>query len=273
MNFLICSPNPNTALSALLLEKMLNRAGHNILWTNSTPLSDEALLADAVYYRGSHTASNLQHEQALAAAETAEAQGLFMINSVSSILLGRHKISTWEKFLEADIPTPFTIPSTNLDAIPGNFTEWIIKPDTGSRGEGISVHSNWEEVEQAAKSLHEDSVIQPYLEGQTIRIVASDNKALYGNRKIIGSGNQIDNFALGSLRQKLSRKELDFYQDIAVAAVNSVGGKLMGVDLFETSQEVLALELNTGFAIHEEDSVENHLLVSEIEILAKNKTA
>ena len=135
-----------------------------------------------------------------------------LLNSGSSILLARNKVSALNRLVTAGLPVPKTVVVRQLDQLRDvpcllGDPPWVIKPSMGSRGRDISLARDVRELrelidERWTSERHEILLIQEYLESRgsrpwDLRIFVLRQKIVGSMKREAPSGDFRANYSLG----------------------------------------------------------------------------
>lgn len=191
--------------------------------------------------------------------ELAEKAGIRTLNSAPSTRLCNNKAMTTSILKEAGIPVPNTVITFSADEAlkAAEYLKYplVIKPIWGSWGRLLSKADTPEALEtilehkQALNSpYHSIFYLQEYIEkpDRDIRIFVIGGKAVAGMYRV--SEHWLTNTAKGAVPQILDlNKEIN---DIVHKTVKTLGVEIAGVDLVESGNGYLVLEVNATPEFH-----------------------
>lgn len=198
----------------------------------------------------------LSHSQSLAIATVLDAWNIPCVNHVSVNRICGDKVETSARLLAAGVPTiPVRVAVSDesaLAAIEATGYPAVLKPPVGSWGRLLAKVNDREAAEAIVEhKLSMGSVghgifyIQPYIEkgGADIRTFVIGDETICGIRRL--SGHWITNTARGATVEKCEITEA--IGDISVRAAHAVGGGMLAIDLFQTSDgQLIVNEVNAS---------------------------
>lgn len=236
-------PYPKMFSGSWIIAASLAQRGHNIVPWQENIMDIEDV--DVVVSRISDSVSGRYRESVLLQTQALQTRGARAYNPAGSQLIMRDKNATNLVLSQAGVAIPAFC--TSQQDFPARGC--IVKPAVGCKGNGVRWVKTWLEV-LLAKGDDPLCVVQEYIDGPTIRVIATDKKALFAYGKILpqGSTHVVANIAQGaeSVQVELTQD----MADLAVAAVAAVGATLAGVDIIiDPERGPLLLELNSGFRV------------------------
>ncbi len=187
--------------------------------------------------------------------------GIPVLNRATSIINARHKFRSLRILSEHGLPIPpsFTVGSSQfLDRAVRETGDYpfVMKPFAGTHGKAILLldtpTSLASAVDTLCDDLHQDYVIQPLIKeavGKDIRVIVVGGKVIVAMRRIAPAGEFRSNIHRGGRGEIVALP--DSYTDIAIRATAAMELEVAGVDLLETDNGPVVLEVNPspGFEI------------------------
>lgn len=180
--------------------------------------------------------------------------GVPSVNEADAILNARNKFRALRILAQHDVPVPptFTLGTVNyleesLNKIPGDYP-YIIKPFEGTHGKGIMLLETWNSLSSTVEAMcdfYKDYMVQAFVEeseGEDIRALVVGNRFICAmKRKAVGDEFRA-NIHRGAegISIKLDRERID----IAVRAAKAMNLYMAGVDLLETDDGPVVIEVN-----------------------------
>lgn len=190
-----------------------------------------------------------QDNARMAALRYFSGRGTRLLTPESAMAPASDKLLMAQAFEKNGVPQPWTCPAQS-------FT-WgvrqppvIVKPRFGHSGNNIHLVSRRQDFEQYR---HADFLAQRFVaNAECIRVIASPTAVLISYKKVAPEGEFIANVDRGARRETLTPSET--ITRLARAMVAAMGGGLMGVDILQSPEGILALETNVpfGFDVHDE---------------------
>lgn len=207
----------------------------------------------------------------------AEREGLVVMDDPRSILRCTNKIYLAETLTAAGVPTPKTVVATRRDVdrlITKLGFPMVLKVPDGSFSRGVIKVNDEAELEAGVASLFKDSELilaqafAPTRFDWRVGVLAGE--PLYvaqyamapGHWQIINHGAQSNALRIGehlTLAVEDAPKEVI---DLAVRAANTIGDGLYGVDIKQTEDAVLVIEVNDNPSI--DSDVEDQVIGDEL---------
>jgi tetrahydromethanopterin:alpha-L-glutamate ligase len=178
-----------------------------------------------------------------------EEMGLLVINPASAIAKAANKFATSLSLRQAGIPTPYTTVTTSMkEALKAlqSYGRAVSKPLFGYRGKDLVLLE--ERDEKALRSILERSgvvYLQEFLEirpPRDIRAFVVCDEVLGAIYRVAPSGTWISNLARGGTAEPCPVTEE--LADLAARASRAVGALYSGVDLLETPEGLMVIEVN-----------------------------
>ncbi|MCG9129040.1 RimK family alpha-L-glutamate ligase [Candidatus Poribacteria bacterium] len=190
--------------------------------------------------------------------------GTPVVNSSSSIEKARHKFRSLRVLAEHDLPIPssLTVGSASfLDLAVEHLGEYpyIMKPFYGTHGIGVMLLDTPVSLKSAVETmcdLHRDYVIQSFVEeaaGVDIRVLIIGGEVIGAMKRCAIPGEFRANIHQGANGQTLSLS--NEYSQIAIAAASALDLGIAGVDLLQTKDGPVILEVNPSPGFEELESV------------------
>ncbi len=190
--------------------------------------------------------------------------GTPVVNRAKSIAAARHKFHSLRILAQHGLPVPpsLTVGSAafleNAVAEMGNYP-FILKPFHGTHGRGIMLLDTPTSLTSAVDALcdlHEDYVIQPFIAeagGVDIRVLVVGGEAIAAMKRSASAGEFRANVHRGASGEAVSLP--DEYTDVAVKATEALVLEIAGVDLLQTNEGPVVLEVNPSPGFEELESV------------------
>ena len=179
--------------------------------------------------------------------------GTPVVNRSKSIAAARHKFRSLRILAQHGLPVPpsLTVGSAtfleNVVAEMGDYP-FILKPFHGTHGRGIMLLDTPTSLTSAVDALcdlHEDYVIQPFIAeagGVDIRVLVVGGEAIAAMQRRASAGEFRANVHRGASGEAVSLP--DEYIDVAIKAAGALGLEIAGVDLLQTNEGPVVLEVN-----------------------------
>ena len=190
--------------------------------------------------------------------------GTPVVNRARAIVAARHKFHSLRILAQYGLPIPpsLTVGSaTFLEAAVaemGNYP-FILKPFHGTHGTGVMLLDTPTSLTSTVDvlcDLHEDYVIQPFIAeagGVDIRVLVVGGKAIAAMKRSAPVGEFRANVHRGASGETVSLP--DEYTDIAIKAADALALEIAGVDLLQTNNGPVVLEVNPSPGFEELESV------------------
>ena len=190
--------------------------------------------------------------------------GTPVINRAKPIAAARHKFRSLRILAQRGLPVPpsLTVGSTtfleNAVAEMGNYP-FILKPFYGTHGRGVMLLDTPTSLTSAVDALcdlHQDYVIQPFIaeaDGIDIRILVVGNEAIAAMKRSAPPGEFRANIHKGASGEAVTLPEE--YTHLAIEATAALELEIAGVDLLETNEGPVVLEVNPSPGFEELESV------------------
>ena len=205
--------------------------------------------------------------------------GTPVINRAKSIAAARHKFHSLRILAQHGLPIPpsLTVGSSefleNAVAEMGDYP-FILKPFYGTHGRGIMLLDTPTSLTSAVDALcdlHHDYVIQPFIteaDGVDIRILVVGGEAIAAMKRSAPPGEFRANIHKGASGETVTLPE--GYDRLAIEATAALELEIAGVDLLETNNGPVILEVNPSPGFEELESVTGiNIAAAIIEFAAK----
>ena len=191
--------------------------------------------------------------------------GTPVVNRSKSIAAARHKFRSLRILAQHGLPVPpsLTVGSAafleNAVAEMGNYP-FILKPFHGTHGRGIMLLDTPTSLTSAVDALcdlHEDYVIQPFITeagGVDLRVLVVGGEAVAAMQRRAPVGEFRANVHRGASGEGIPSLP-DEYIDVAIKAAGALGLEIAGVDLLQTNEGPVVLEVNPSPGFEELESV------------------
>ncbi len=175
---------------------------------------------------------------------------VFIGSSPNAIRIATSKLLTSKLLAEADI----NIVETSLlsGILPDSQTGWIIKPDDGVGGENCYFINNKNKLpEKISEKKNNNFIIQPYIEGKhmsmSLLVFDNDVRLLACNEQYINMKDDSVNLtAIGVNECLVFKNEMIELAKKIISKISGFAGYI-GVDLIESDNELLVLDINPRF--------------------------
>ena len=190
--------------------------------------------------------------------------GTPVINRSKAIAAARHKFRSLRILAQHGLPVPpsLTVGSSefleNAVAEMGDYP-FILKPFYGTHGRGIMLLDTPTSLTSAVDALcdlHHDYVIQPFIteaDGVDIRILVVGGEAIAAMKRSAPPGEFRANIHKGASGETVTLPEA--YDRLAIEATAALELEIAGVDLLETNNGPVILEVNPSPGFEELESV------------------
>jgi len=197
-----------------------------------------------------------------------ELMGVPVVNRASAIEYAKNKLSCLQLLAKKGVPVPDTLMSRyprDLDKMMKlvGGPPLILKLLRGTQGTGVIFAESKASVESMLEtiwSLGEDIMIQRFIaesRGKDIRILVIDGKVRAAMRRIGAEGEFRSNIHRGGVGEAVTLTKT--YERVAVRAAQAAGLDLAGVDVLESAEGPMVIEVNAspGFEGLEEATRQN----------------
>lgn len=190
--------------------------------------------------------------------------GTLVVNRSKSIAAARHKFRSLRILAQHGLPVPpsLTVGSAafleNTVAEMGNYP-FILKPFHGTHGKGIMLLDTPTSLTSAVDALcdlHEDYIIQPFMaeaDGIDIRVLVVGGEAIAAMKRRAPAGEFRANIHKGGSGETVTLP--DEYTHVAIKAAAALELEIAGVDLLQTDEGPVILEVNPSPGFEELESV------------------
>jgi ribosomal protein S6--L-glutamate ligase len=185
--------------------------------------------------------------------------GIPVINRAQSIANARNKFRTLRILAQHGLPVPPSFTAGSAQFLDRSIREtgeypFIMKPFEGSQGKAILLLDTPTALASAVNvlcnDLYHDYVIQPYMCGtdgkasvvSDIRVIVVGAKVIGGMRRIAQAGEFRANLHQGGRGERIDLPDL--YSNIAIRATDVLELDVAGVDVLETDDGPVILEVN-----------------------------
>lgn len=190
--------------------------------------------------------------------------GIPVVNSAHAIADARHKFRSLRILAQHGLPVPPSLTvgsSTYLEEISPDIGEYpfILKPFYGTHGMGVMLldtPTSLTSTVDALCDMHRDYVIQSFIAeaaGVDIRILVVGGKAIAAMKRRAVNGEFRANIHQGANGEAITLT--DEYKRIATAAADALQLNIAGVDLLQTKNGPVILEVNPSPGFEELQSV------------------
>lgn len=190
--------------------------------------------------------------------------GTPIINRARPIAAARHKFHSLRILAQHGLPIPPSLTVGSAAFLEDTVAEmgdypFILKPFYGTHGRGIMLldtPTSLTSTVDALCDLHHDYVIQPFItevDGVDIRILVVGGEAIASMKRSAQPGEFRANIHKGALGETVPLPEA--YDSLAIAAAAALELEIAGVDLLETNNGPVILEVNPSPGFEELESV------------------
>ena len=185
-----------------------------------------------------------------------EAEGLRVVNSFRTLLIGGDKLLTSLELVKAEIPTPkFVVAFTAegaLQALSEMGLPAVVKPVVGSWGRLLALLKDYEHAkaifehrEYLEPILHNIFYMQEYIDkpSRDIRSVVIGDDVVASIYRYAPPGEWRTNVALGGRAEACELS--DDQEELVLKAAKAINGEVVGVDCLESNRGLLVNEINT----------------------------
>ena len=184
-----------------------------------------------------------------------EQMGVIVLNQSLSIEQSRDKLLASQVMADAGVPIPVTAhvaSTTDIDSALARVggVPCVVKTTEGTQGSGVFLADNYHQVRQLVGQMLERGMkplVQTYIEeshGKDIRVLVVGGKVAAAMRRRASGSEFRSNFHLGGSVERV--KLCDDFVNVALAAANILGMDIAGVDLLESRDGPLVLEVNSS---------------------------
>ena len=190
--------------------------------------------------------------------------GTPVINRAKPIAAARHKFHSLRILAQHGLPVPpsLTVGSStfleNTLVEVGNYP-FILKPFYGTHGRGVMLldtPTSLTSTVDALCDLHQDYVIQPFIaeaDGIDLRVLVIGGEAIAAMKRSAPPGEFRANIHKGASGEAITLPEE--YTYLAIEATAALELEIAGVDLLETNEGPVVLEVNPSPGFEELESV------------------
>ena len=190
--------------------------------------------------------------------------GIPVVNTAEAIAAARNKFSSLRILAQHGLPIPPSLTVGSATYLQDSAKDigdypYIIKPFYGTHGIGVMLldtPTSLTSTVEAMCDLHRDYIIQSFIAeaaGVDIRILVVGGNVVAAMKRSAVSGEFRANIHQGANGAKI--KLTDEYKDIAIAAANALQLDIAGVDLMQTKNGPVILEVNQSPGFEELEAV------------------
>ena len=190
--------------------------------------------------------------------------GTPVINRAKAIATARHKFRSLRILAQHGLPVPPSLTVGSAEFLENAVAEmgdypFILKPFYGTHGRGMMLLDTPTSLTSAVDALcdlHHDYVIQPFITeagGVDIRILVVGGEAIAAMKRSAPPGEFRANIHKGASGETVTLPER--YDRLAIAATAALELEIAGVDLLETNEGPVVLEVNPSPGFEELESV------------------
>lgn len=184
-----------------------------------------------------------------------EAKGIFTTLTAESLLKARNKLTCMQMLAAQGIAVARTGITSNPYTLPFIFDNigqapFIVKLATGSQGLGVilsETRSNAEAIVEAFQKTDEKVLVQKFIKeskGCDIRVFVIDGQIVGAMKRIARPGEFRSNIHRGANSEKVTLTSDE--EEIALKAVSIMGLHIAGVDMLQSNEGPLVLEVNAS---------------------------
>lgn len=184
-----------------------------------------------------------------------EQMGVIILNRSSSILQSRDKLLASQLMADAGVPVPITAHVAAIEDTESAITRaggipCVVKATEGARGSGVFLAHTHQQARQLVNQMLERGMrplVQQYIQeshGKDIRVLVVGGRVVAAMRRRAVGNEFRSNFHLGG---KVERVHLSEEQvRVALSAANVLEMDIAGVDMLESRDGPLVLEVNSS---------------------------
>ena len=184
-----------------------------------------------------------------------EQMGVIILNPSLSIQQSRDKLLASQLMADAGVPIPATAHVASEEDLDRALARvggvpCVVKAHEGTQGSGVFLARTEQHVRQLVNQMLERGMrplVQTYIEeshGQDIRVLVGGGKVTAAMRRRASGSEFRSNFHLGGSVEQVNLNEE--YISVALSAANILGMDIAGVDLLESRDGPLVLEVNSS---------------------------
>ena len=184
-----------------------------------------------------------------------EAQGIPLLNGSLAIGESRNKMRSLQSLTAARIPVPATVLTRNAEGLRQalqtvNGLPVVLKILKGSHGVGVMlVHTpvSLDSVLDTLRTLNQDVIIQQFIvegSGSDYRVLVVGDRVIAAMTRTAQEGEFRSNIHRGAQASNVELPKL--YEQTALKAAKVFGLQVAGVDLMESHQGPLVIEVNSS---------------------------
>ncbi len=184
-----------------------------------------------------------------------EQMGVIILNPSSAIQQSRDKLLASQLMADAGVPIPTTahvaaMEDTDRAIARVGGVPCVVKATEGTQGSGVFLAHTYQQARQLVQQMLERGMrplVQTYIEeshGQDIRVFVVGGNVVAAMRRRAAGSEFRSNFHLGGRVERVHLTEEHI--SIALAAANILGMDIAGVDMLESRDGPLVLEVNSS---------------------------
>ena len=192
-----------------------------------------------------------------------EWMGTPVVNRAKAIATARHKFRSLRILAQHGLPIPASLTVGSAEFLENAVAEmgdypFILKPFYGTHGRGMMLLDTPTSLTSAVAALcdlHHDYVIQPFIteaDGVDIRILVVGGEAIAAMKRSALPGEFRANIHKGASGETVALPEV--YDRLAIEATAALDLEIAGVDLLETNNGPVILEVNPSPGFEELES-------------------
>ncbi len=179
--------------------------------------------------------------------------GTPVVNRARAIVMAQHKFHSLRILAQHRLPVPPSLTVGSSTFLEGAVAEmgdypFILKPFHGTQGRGVMLletPTSFTSVVDTLCDLHEDYVIQPFVSevgGMDLRVLVVGGRAIAAMKRRAPMGEFRANIHRGGSGETVTLQ--DKYTDVAIKAAAALELEIAGVDLLQTNEGPVVLEVN-----------------------------
>jgi RimK family alpha-L-glutamate ligase len=178
-------------------------------------------------------------------------RGVRVLNDTGALLAAHDKLVTATRLGRAGLPHPRTAHVDGSARLPDLGFPVVVKPRFGSWGRDVVLCESPRALERCLRQLarrnwfgRQGALLQEFLpsQGRDLRLIVAGGRIVGAIERVAAPGEWRTNVALGAARRAADPSPAA--RALALAAVGTIGGSLVGVDLLPVGEGYVVLELN-----------------------------
>ncbi len=191
----------------------------------------------------------------LAVVRQFESLGVFSVNSSEAIARSRDKLRCLQMLSQRRIALPPTVYTRQAEHVQAAIERVdgapvVVKLLQGTQGVGVVIAESTRAASSVIETLHgldQNLLLQKFIreaKGADIRALVVGNRVVAAMRRQAGKGEFRSNLHRGGTAQKVTLPQRT--RRLAVAAAQALGLQVAGVDLLESNEGPLVMEVNSS---------------------------